>query len=234
MNYLREHIRSIVIIILVIITAVFVKTYYDGWSHNTPPGEPGPIGPPPQDPASQRYEVSGTVMAYAANPDGDIDKIAIETDGNRRWLHFPPHTARDVMAIAALNTLVKIAYRERPGKKGKTGSELETISYENKTLDIQSILPPPPATGKNGSITGNKVSFRKDENGRVAAFIVDGRLIRLPPHTGTNLIALLEKAKSISVKGNERSNEDGFVNAEGLRLFRADEIKIDSVNYLLR
>ncbi len=113
--------------------------------------------------------------------------------------------------------------------------EIQTVSdNDNKTVDIKDFPPPPPTPGEEVTIRGSQVTIKKDESGRATALILSGKLILLPPHAADDLLPLMEPAKTILIKGIQRSEADGFVNINGLPLVRPDEITIDSIKYLVR
>lgn len=180
-------------------------------------------------------KIKGMVMQYGSNPQGDIDKILIDENNNQIWLHFPPHAAKQILNIAKLHTVVTIEYAQKPGKKDILSNELQTISNDNNNmLDIKMIVPPSPTAGNNITVTGKIIKIKSDNNGNQNAFELSNKLIVLPPHAAKALLPLIENAKTIVVKGDERNNADGFVNINGLSLVRPESIIIDSINYLVR
>lgn len=180
-------------------------------------------------------KIKGTVIQYGSNPQGDIDKILVDVNNNQLWLHFPPHAAKQVLNIAKLHAIVAIEYAERHGKKDRISNEIQIISNnKNESVNIRDIAPPPPTPGNDVTVNGNKIEIKKDDNGNTNAFVLSNKLIMLPPHVAENLLPMIENAKTITVKGNERSNADGFVNINGLNLVRPDSIIIDGTNYLVR
>ena len=74
-----------------------------------PPGiKPGNDFPPPQ--PQDIKEIDGIVINYAANKDDDIDKLVITSNNDSLLFHFPPHTAKLLLSVAAKNTAVHIWY----------------------------------------------------------------------------------------------------------------------------
>lgn len=234
MKFQKEHLKSVVIVILSIVIVVLSYVFY---YTSKPLAEEAGNVPSSSNPLllPSTQKIKGIVLQYGNNPQGDIDKVLIDTGSGQIWLHFPPHTAKQILLMAKLHAPVTIDYGERRDKKNKQVEEIQTISNnKNETVDIKNIPPPAPTPGRKVIITGNKIEIKKDENGRVMAFVLSNKLIALPPHTADNLLPLIISAKTIVVKGTERSMADGFININSLPLVRPDEIRIDSINYLVR
>ncbi len=236
MKFTQEHIKSIIIVILSIVLLAIAYNYagkQEPLLKTTPDDPPLPLG---YSPVASTQKIQAIVLQYGSNPRGDIDKMLVAADGDSIWLHFPPHAARQILQVAKLHSSVVIEYTDRMSKKDKMGAgEIQTISNnKNETADVKNILPPPPSRGNEVTITGNKIEIKKDETGKATAFVLSNKLIVLPPHAAEDLLALITSAKTIKIKGTERSDTAGFVNINGLCLVQPDEITIDSVTYLVR
>lgn len=180
----------------------------------------------------------GKVIRYAGNSHGDIDKILIDQGKNKIWLHFPPHTARQVLGIASLHSKVFFTIHTLPTPGDQEQTEFEMVSVKSSEsapdLTIRDISPPRPKDGLEVEIKGNKTEFPEDNHSAEKSFILNGNLISVPPHMVNSLFPLLKNATKISVKGFERDSTDGFVKISGLPYIKPYAIKIDSITYLVR
>ena len=235
MKFRTEHIKSFIIAVLVIIIAILSYAYFierrqllektDAEMH---PPVPGNFD------GSLQKKIAGIVLQYGSNPNDDIDKFLLDAKGEQTWIHFPPHTAKQVLSIAKLKSVISITVAEKRGKKEKINNELQTITGSQHTIDIHNTPPPPPVQGIDVTVTGSNPQLTTGDNGKPNAFILSNKLIVLPPHAADNLFPLIDKANIITVKGYERSSESGEVNISGLNLVRPYSLSIDSINYLVR
>ncbi|PZR27750.1 MAG: hypothetical protein DI535_09195 [Citrobacter freundii] len=176
--------------------------------------------------------LKGIVQQFESDDNGDVNGILIKTDNGERQLHFPPHTAKLVMATAKLLTAVELTAREmkRPHDDAPT-LELVSISAADQFTDLKQLHPPPPQRGEEVSVEGKVSDVQEDKSGRIRSFIVGQTMINLPPHVDMNVAASLSNAKSIIVKGYQRAADDGFVNIKGLRVVRPISITINNRTY---
>ncbi|MDJ1485536.1 hypothetical protein QNI16_33910 [Cytophagaceae bacterium YF14B1] len=198
--------------------------------------EPNPL---PGQEKHHRVEntLKGNVVEYGSNRIGDIDKILIRVNQVDHWLHFPPHTARQVLNIAPEQTYVVAQVRK--GKAKLFGNifihelvSIHSVSLE-KSVQVDRIVPPPPVKGESITLSGTIKQFKLDEKGQVSGFIIDKYIVDLPPGMGETMASLLKNAKELSVNGYVRSPEDGFVNTSRLLLIKPYSLVIDNTDYLL-
>ncbi|WP_205748172.1 hypothetical protein [Dyadobacter luticola] len=185
---------------------------------------------------AETSQLSGKVLEFGSNERGDIDKILFENDGQKTWLHFPPHAAARIRELDLLNKKVSIEIGKREGPAGEDMPELVAISITNSTekLLLHEIHPPRPSQGKEVNITGSTFIESPKNHGPEQSFLLSGKLILLPPHMAQTLFPILRNAKHILVKGYERDSLDGFVNISGQQVVRPYEITIDSATYLIQ
>lgn len=216
----------------VFVTALLIILYSCGPGKKPKPPL-GPLDPPHK----EAIVIKGTVLRYESNDAGDIDKMAIEQDDEIFLLHFPPHTAQQVLSIATIKSSVSVMARTGKEHKDAVGRLYELISIttngSDKMIEIKSIPPPPPEQGEEVEITGTGIEIKKDAAGRTKAFILSGRLIAVPPHAADNLEPLLNKVQTITVRGNKRNASDGFVNSNGLAVIKPYSITINGTIYLI-
>lgn len=201
--------------------------------------QPKPPHPPHQ---NDNYEgttdITGTVKDYGSNAVGDIDKILLQQDNQQIWLHFPPHTAQQILIVAVKNTTVTAKARsgKKPNKDNMIKYELASVRSDalGKAINVHDIPPPPPSRGNEVEVKGNSVELKIDDKGHVRAFILAGKLIDLPPHTQETLLPLLKNAHQIVIKGYKRSASDGFINSSGLDLIKPYIITIDNISYVIQ
>jgi hypothetical protein len=200
---------------------------------------PKPPGPPlPHNLPQPESGISGTVVDYAANGIGDIDKILLQRGNQNIWLHFPPHTAQQVMNVAVKNTTVYATVHN--GKMPPHDNRIlyELISLRSDalgiTINVYDIPPPPPMQGNEVEVKGNSIELKLNDRGEAAAFILSGKLIEFHPHTAETLLPLMKQAHEIIVRGYQRNPSNGFVNNTGLPFIKPYTITIDNINYVIQ
>ena len=212
-------------------TALFAWFLYAGKTDRHPP--------PPHDISSlPAVIIKGTIEKYGSNPDRDIDKILLKNNGEEQWLHFPPHTAKDVLSVAQLNSTIEASVNDnkKPAPDGVAQKELASITNTKtgKTFIVQHTPPPPPAEGKEVEISGSILDYIADDKGNTRSVIVDHWLVSLPPHARDALLPLLIKGKLITIKGWERSTDAGFVNEDSLTVIRPYAVVINGTEYSIQ
>ncbi len=231
MNFFRKHIVIIIISILLVgIVAAFL------WYSDTENRHQQEMStfPATAVPVPMVQEIKGVVVKYGNNPHGDIDKLLIAAGSGEIWVHFPPHKARWVLQAAHPQATVSVEYTA--GIHGKDGNNYELRKIRdahNQEFDLSNIAPPLPSRGNDVSVSGSKFYIRKDEGGRTTGLVIGGMLVVLPPHVADNLTPIILTARKITVKGQQRSDQDGFVNVDG-QVLRPSSITIDSLTYLIQ
>lgn len=225
MNFFRRHIIFITIAMSLVGILLFFMLRKNDLQHEVPaPAIPAPL--------TQR--MNGMVTRYGSNGHGDIDKMLMKGKAGQLWIHFPPHAARFVLQATDRQVAVTIEYTADIHGKGEMNNELRTITdRRNHLVDLRSIPPPPPSRGDEVTVSGNKFYIRKDEEGRMIGFVLAGTLVVLPPHIAENLMPMILTAQELTVKGQQRSDEDGFVNVYG-KVLRPSSITIDHQTYLVQ
>lgn len=175
--------------------------------------------------------LNGRVAGYESNPEGSIDKIILDQGNHQSEIHFPPHLAKYVLAIAKVNTSVHI----KTSLKGR-GYELASIASEGgeKVFDTGRILPPKPSPGKEIRITGDVSGWVRNRENTVTGFLIGKKTVLLNPEESRILAPLLMKAHQVEVRALERDTRDGTVYTFRFPPVKATEIKIDSIIYKIR
>lgn len=179
-------------------------------------------------------EISGTVIKYGSNHEGDIDKLLLSSDEEEIWLHFPPHTARQVTSVAIINGQVEALINRKgplPPKHRHNSYELGSLTNNvlQTKVDLAKIPAPIPRKGIEIEIKGSPL-FNRNAN----TFLLAGKMVTLPPHMAQELFPLINHAKTITVKGYMRDSTDGFLSDSGLPVVKPSSVKIDSVIYKIR
>ena len=219
-----------VVLLLVILAAGFLLYGLQKNDKNLPADlrpDHGPI-------ENKQVKITGTVIKYGSNHEGDIDKLLIASDEKEVWLHFPPHMARLVKSVAIINEPVDaLADQKGPphGPHQENLFELKSIvnSKVETKVDLTQIHAPIPREGFKIEIQGIP-SLNTNEN----TLILAGRVVKLPAHMAHELFPLINQAKTITVKGYMRDSTDGFLSDSGLPVVKPSSIKIDSVIYKIR
>jgi len=237
MNFSKEHIKSIIIVVLLVSTTIFAYKYFFDAKKVSPRLDNEQTAPDDSEDYPSAKLVAGTVLDYGVNRIGDIDKILLQTPDGKMWLHFPPHTAKKVLSLAQKNASVTAKVDEfQQNQENETTCELLTLqSKKNKDqIIIEGMPPPPPSSGVETAFSGTTVQFQFDPHGHIAGFVLSGKLVELKPKTAESLSSLLQHAKTIQVKGFARNADNGAVNKQGYILVKPVSITIDNINYLVQ
>jgi len=223
--------KSIGVVLLLVILAAGLLLYGLQKNDKNLPADLRPKHGPIE---NKQVKITGTVVKYGSNHEGDIDKILIASGEKEVWLHFPPHMARLVKSVAVINEPVDaLADQKGPphGPHQENLFELKSIvnSKVETKVDLTQIHAPIPREGFKIEIQGIP-SLNTNEN----TLILAGRVVKLPPHMAHQLFPLINQAKTIMVKGYMRDSTDGFLSDSGLPVVRPVSIKIDSVIYRIR
>ena len=217
---------------LLFLLLLTVNTVFTGCADNNPPQ---PLHPEAE--KQKEWAIEGTVLSYASNNIGEIDRLIIEINQKKTGLHFPPHAAQKIIAIAKPATTVQVVVDNQQGPLHEQGANYHLISLTaagGKTIVVSNIAPPPPSQrGEEATITGKATDVWTDSEGRVRSFVVNKTIVTLPPHVGMNLADDLNKANNVAVKGYLRMSGNGFVNNRGSGLIRPYSISIDGTTYTI-
>ncbi len=223
MLHIPPHIRQIVWFIFLLSGIVLLFIYLQPMVKKTPADKmPGDT-------------VKGKINDYKTNRIGDIDKVLADTKQGKIWVHFPPHTAKFIMNAAPKNKTATLDIRSSNKTTIDNLPLFELISVQSivGSFLVESVPPPPPATGKKIEISGKAGQYKLDEKGNVAGMIFGKYLVDIPPHLVQNIFPVIKASQEIIVKGYERNTEDGFVNVTGLVMVKPYAITIDKIDYLL-
>ncbi|WP_291036943.1 hypothetical protein [Dyadobacter sp. 50-39] len=206
------------------------------------PTNPGPatleLPEHPTPPGHQPAMFEGTVQAYGNNPEGDMDKILLRSEKGEIWLHFPPHTARQVIEAAPLHATVSV----QTDRRGPTGPgadhrcELKALKNNSSNTEIilSDISPPAPSAGTEAEVRGNAAHDLEIGTSPGNTFMLSKKQISLPPHMAEELLPLIRRAGNIVVKGKMRDSTQGFVSASGHPVIQATLVQLDSISYKIR
>ena len=229
MFHIPPHIKNLLWIIFIISGILLLLNYLQPKKPLPPHENINPLA---------ATEITAAVINYGSNGVGDIDKILVQHNNQKMWLHFPPHTAQQILNVAVKNTTISAELHagKRPANDGIAVYELISLHSDalGKTINVHDIPPPPPDRGNEVEVRGNSIEVKPNEEGRIGAFILSGKLIALPKHTAETMLTLMKQAHQIVVKGYERSASDGFVNSTGLPFIKPYSITIDNINYVIQ
>lgn len=183
----------------------------------------------------EAIRIHGKLLTYQNNPVGDVDQMILLRGGENINIHFPPHTAQQVMAIAKPEEDIDVVVRVRKGPRGRSEHRFDLLSIKtiNGSVTIQDIPPPPPQKGDEVSLSGQASELIADTNGNVHSFVLNKTLIVLPPHIEMNMSSGVSRAKNITVKGFRRKAGNGFVNSKDRDVVRPITITIDNITYTI-
>lgn len=180
-------------------------------------------------------ELKGIVLEYGANPDTDIDKILVRSGERKIWLHFPPHAARSITAVAPVKSEIE-AVVDQHGPAGPHPDLTYELKYlrkesDERAVDLSAIPAPSPRRGIAVEVKGSATQDFQDSPEPHRNFVLSGKLITVPPHVADQLLPLIARAKVIVVRGHMRDTTEGFLSASGKPVIRANSIQIDSITY---
>lgn len=182
-------------------------------------------------------------MGYLSNRIGDYDGLQLRTATGKAWLHFPPHTAAQVLKLAAVGQPVRVVVTNRPPMPRPPADKLpppepayELVSLQNRTTKTgfrpADSPPPPPSRGKLVEAEGPLTGQLHDDAGRLVALLTDRFVVELKPHQGESIQELLVGVNRLGVTGYERT-EPGFVNKTGRTLLHPTALTINGQTFVL-
>jgi hypothetical protein len=165
-------------------------------------------------------EVSGTFERFLINPHGDTDGMIL-IDGTE--VHFPPHMSAEVCAAIQSGEKTEVKVR---GVRPRCGDLIAAIAIE--TADGKRIVDDGPPKGHDDEEKPHKHAPKPkrepmDAEGIVrrvlhgpkgearGALLLDGRIIRIPPHEAERIANLLSPGNSIAVRGEGLASALGTV-----------------------
>lgn len=195
--------------------------------------EKKPPLPPPTPPLSieKPIRMNGKITGYAANPEGNIDRIMLNRGNQRFEIHFPPHLAKSILEIAKVNASVHLEIFQT-----NRGYELVSVSSENgrNNFATTEIAPPKPSPGKEVRLMGTISTMIRNRDHEITGFVIGKKTVMLNPEESKTLAPLLMKANRIEITALERNTKDGTVNTLRFPPVIMTEIKIDSIVYKIR
>ena len=177
-------------------------------------------------------QASGLIKGFKSNKHGDIDAVNIETNKGEINLHFPPHTAKQVMDKVAVGQQIVADYTEKvkPGKKSKL--ELESIKekQQNDALTItDKKLEKANADQSVETIKPETFTLVRDKKEEPVAILADNKLIHL--HKDDKEIAeAIRPDSKLTIQAVLRPDE-GFVNEKKLPVYHIKTIDIDGHSF---
>jgi hypothetical protein len=171
-----------------------------------PPG-PGPLAARPGDPAPIEATVSGRVVRWLPNPNGDVDGLLL-SDGTQ--ITFPPRLSARLTELVKLQDNVQVLGRRGANTKVMRATQIkiaksgQTFSTEVAVGDAPRTPLPPvahealTAMTASGRIATLLFTDRGDANG---VLLDSGAAVRFPPHVGTQLADDLKVGSTLYARG---------------------------------
>lgn len=185
--------------------------------------------PKPTKPIQNKIIANAVIKDYLSNNSGDIDEVVFNAGSTDQSVHFPPHTASQIMGHFAKGDTVTVSQNYREHGPGRP-AELTSLQKNDQILVIKNIRPPLIPVTDSVSLDIIRFKFQSDNKNNVTGIITDEYFIPLPP----NLLKAYETLpKSITVKGFLRDANSGFVNIYRLRLLKPYSVTINNTHYIL-
>lgn len=177
-------------------------------------------------------QLSGLIKGFKSNKHGDIDAVEVETDKGISNLHFPPHTARQVMEKVAIGQHIVADYteKERPGKKPKLELESVRSEQQNDALTITDKKPEKVDADRSiETIKPETFTLVRDKKEEPVAILADNKLVHL--HKDDKEIAkAIRPDSTLTIQAVLRPDE-GFVNEKNLPVYHIKTIDIDGHSF---
>ncbi len=156
-----------------------------------------------------------------------------DADG-QRLVHFPPHTATQIVALVPKGARAILLVRRQPHPgDGPRGISLVAVLRQGQAaVQVPAIPPPRPAAGRAVTLHG-PFEVRNGPDGP-AGWTQADRWVPLPRPARPVLEPLLRDAKTVVTHGYERDSAAGFVNIQGFPVVKPDQVTIDGNRYDVR
>ncbi len=176
-------------------------------------------------------QANGVLNEFKSNKHGDVDGLVITTDNGPLTLHFPPHTAKSVMAQVAAGETVYVDYAEeaKPDKKPKAVLKAVRKEQHGESMSIGDKKPEKPAkNGTTETITPDQFTLVLDKKEKPIAIRVADKYIHLPKN---KQISDTIRPDSTLVIEAEPRTDSGFVQEHGLTVYHLKSISINGESF---
>jgi hypothetical protein len=174
--------------------------------------------------------VDGRVKTILRNDRDDIDGLSLE-DGKE--IHFPPHLGESVTRLVQVGDNIKVTGNQETRPRGEVVFEASLIEKGTTSMKIERPEPPrgpkPPHRRGPGAgprdreeamnATGAVKEFATNRRGDVdGLFLADGTEVKLPPHQGRELQALVQVGQEVRIEGRRHVTPHGDVHLHADRI----------------
>ena len=155
---------------------------------------------------------TGRVEKLLHNDRNDLDGLQLE---GGQTVHFPPHEGAAVARIVKVGDTVKVTGHKVTRPRGEVVFEVVRLEQGTQSLTIERPRPPrgPHHRHERGEpmqAKGTVKEFHKNREGDVDGVILsDGTEVKLPPHQGAELQALLRVGDEVKVEGHRHETPRG-------------------------
>ena len=174
-----------------------------------------------------RIHSSGVANEFKSNKHGDVDSLVITTDNGPLSLHFPPHTAKSVMAHVAAGEPVYVDYAEeaKPDKKPKSVLKAIRKEQHSESMPVGDKKPEKPAKNDTTeTIAPDQFTLVLDKNEKPIAIRVADKYIHLPKNK--QLSDSIRPDSTLEIEAEPRI-DSGFVQEQGLTVYHLKSISIN-------
>jgi|GEM_PF-4455353 hypothetical protein len=178
-----------------------------------------------------RIHSSGVANEFKSNKHGDVDSLVITTDNGPLTLHFPPHTAKSVMAHIAVGDTVYVDYAEeaKPDKKPKSVLKAVRKEQHGESMPIGDKKPEKPAKNDaTETITPDLFTLVLDKKEKPVAIRVADKYIHLP--TNKQISDSIRPDSTLAIEAEPRT-DSGFVQEQGLTVYHLKSISINGESF---
>lgn len=176
-------------------------------------------------------QANGVINEFKSNKHGDVDGLVITTDNGPLTLHFPPHTAKSVMAHVATGETVYVDYAEetKPDKKPKAVLKAIRKEEHGESMPIGDVKPEKPAKNDaTETIAPDQFTLVLDKKEKPIAIRVADKYIHLPKNK--QISDSIRPDSRLAIEAEPRT-DSGFVQEQGLTVYHLKRIRINGESF---
>ncbi|AMV31525.1 hypothetical protein VN12_05360 [Pirellula sp. SH-Sr6A] len=153
------------------------------------------------------------ITAFLKNDHDDVDGLELDS-GDR--VHFPPHMAKKIMAIAKVGDSVEIEGRTKIRPKGDQVLEIHRLTCGNEMVRVVHPRPKHDERVKNDepsmSVEGKVTALARNPHGDIDGLMLqEGTIVKFPPHQSSDLQELVQVGDEVEIEGRRHVTPHGEV-----------------------
>lgn len=205
------------------------------------PGRPGPAEfagiRPPQTPGLVALTtLSGIIQQFTANDESVLDGFTLNTGEKTVTVQFPPHLGQAIQSAGKQGSKVTITGSSDVVPEGGTVFRLVSLTNGQTVVnDAPPAIPAVPPTPTPITVKGKVVDYQLDRQGQIMGIRLSNQsIVRVPPHTATQLSTIAPKGSTISVEGYAHPVGEGEVRLKKQTIVEASQLTANGQSFLVR